>query len=206
MPETPPVAAEDAQARPRIVIIGNSITAGYGLDAEKAFPALLQKRIDSLGLDYDVVNAGLSGETTSGGRRRIGWLLRQPAEILVIELGGNDGLRGIDPALSKENLRAIIAAARERNPEIGVILGGMRMPMNMGQKYRDEFERVFAEVARAEDVILIPHILEGVGGVPALNQPDGIHPTAEGQRIVADNVWTYLEPILQSRMVSEEPV
>lgn len=201
----PQSAVESSPARPRIVIIGNSITAGYGLAPEHAFPALLQKRIDSLGLGYDVVNAGLSGETTSGGVRRVGWLLRQPADVLVIELGGNDGLRGIDPALTKENLRTIISTARERNPDIRVILGGMRMPMNMGEKYRDEFERVFAEVADADRVVLIPHILEGVGGVTALNQPDGIHPTAEGQLVIANNVWDYLEPILRSLKSAEQP-
>ncbi|MDX1740622.1 MAG: arylesterase [Rhodothermales bacterium] len=181
---------------PRILVLGNSITAGYGLPPEQAFPALLQARIDAAGYNYEVVNAGLSGETTAGGRRRIEWLLRRDAEVLVIELGGNDGLRGTDPSSMSDNLLAIIETARASNPEMRIVLGGMRMPMNMGGAYREEFESVYPEVADQTDVVLIPHILEGVGGVPSMNQPDGIHPTAEGQEIIAETVWQYLEPLL----------
>lgn len=183
----------------RVLIIGDSITAGYGLEAEQAFPALLQSRIDSAGYGFEVVNAGLSGETTSGGARRIDWLLRGGADVLVIELGGNDGLRGISPDVTEENLRTIIGTMREENEDATIILGGMRMPMNMGASYREDFESVFPRVAEDTGVIFIPHILEGVGGVPEFNQPDGIHPTAEGQRIIADLVWEYLEPVLESR-------
>jgi len=199
-----PEAAADSKAsaenRPRILIIGDSITAGYGLSPDRAYPALLQSRIDSAGYRYEVVNAGLSGETTSGGARRIDWLLRGGADIVVVELGGNDGLRGIPPEVTEENLRSIIALVRERNGDAAVVLGGMRMPMNMGERYRSEFEAVFSKVAAETGVIFIPHILEGVGGVPELNQSDGIHPTAEGQRIIADNVWEYLEPVLEERL------
>ncbi len=183
----------------RVLIIGDSITAGYGLETDQAFPALLQSRIDSAGYRYEVVNAGLSGETTSGGARRIDWLLRGGADVLVIELGGNDGLRGISPEVTEENLRTIIQAMREENESATIILGGMRMPMNMGSSYREDFESVFPRVAEETGVIFIPHILEGVGGVPELNQPDGIHPTAEGQQIIADLVWEYLEPVLERR-------
>ncbi len=181
---------------PRILIIGNSITAGFGLQTDQAFPALLQSRLDSAGHRYEVVNAGLSGETTSGGARRIDWLLRGGADVLIIELGGNDGLRGISPDVTEQNLRTIIQTMRGENDKATIILGGMRMPLNMGASYREDFESVFPRVAEKTGVIFIPHILEGVGGVPELNQPDGIHPTAEGQKIIADLVWGYLEPVL----------
>lgn len=195
-----PVTAETATEapRPRILVLGNSITAGYGLAPEQAFPALLQERVDAAGYGYEVVNAGLSGETTAGGRRRIEWLLRQDADILIIELGGNDGLRGTDPASMRENLLAIIETARASNADMEIILGGMRMPMNMGGPYRQEFESVYPDVAAEADVVFIKHILEGVGGVPRLNQPDGIHPTAEGQEIIAETVWEALEPLLKA--------
>ena len=195
-----PVTAETATEapRPRILVLGNSITAGYGLAPEQAFPALLQERVDAAGYGYEVINAGLSGETTAGGRRRIEWLLRQDADILIIELGGNDGLRGTDPASMRENLLAIIETARASNADMEIILGGMRMPMNMGGPYRQEFESVYPDVAAEADVVFIKHILEGVGGVPRLNQPDGIHPTAEGQEIIAETVWEALEPLLKA--------
>ncbi len=187
---------EPEMLQPRILILGNSITAGYGLDPDQAFPALLERRLRDAGYNYEVVNAGLSGETTAGGRRRIEWLLRRPADVLVIELGGNDGLRGVDPHAMRENLLAIIETARSANEDMDIVLGGMRMPMNMGGPYRDRFESVFPEVAEATGVVLIPHILEGVGGIRELNQPDGIHPTAEGQEIIAETVWQTLQPLL----------
>ncbi|NNE48039.1 MAG: arylesterase [Rhodothermales bacterium] len=189
--------AESKVDRARILMLGDSITAGYGLDPAQAFPARLQALIDSAGYDYEVVAAGLSGETTAGGRRRVEWLLRNEADILLIELGGNDGLRGVDPESVRENLTAIITTARARNSDMTIILGGMRMPMNMGGAYRERFESVYPEVAAANDVVLIPHILEGVGGIQELNQPDGIHPTADGHEIIARTVWATLEPILK---------
>jgi acyl-CoA thioesterase-1 len=195
-PVVTPEAEGSEASRPRILVLGNSITAGYGLTPEQAFPARLQARVDSAGFGYQVVNAGLSGETTAGGRRRIEWLLRQDADILIIELGGNDGLRGTEPESMRENLLAIIESARSTNPDMKIILGGMRMPMNMGGPYRDQFESVYPEIAEETGVVLIPHILEGVGGVPSMNQPDGIHPTAAGQEVIAETVWEMLEPLL----------
>ncbi len=185
-----------------IVFFGNSLTAGYGLEPDQAFPALIQERIDSLGLPYKAVNAGLSGETSAGGRSRIDWLLKQPIDVFVLELGANDGLRGIDPASTYDNLGTIIDKVREQNPEAEIILAGMQMPPSMGQRYTQEFEQVFTRLAKDKDVALIPFLLEGVAGDRALNQGDGIHPTIEGQKILADNVWTVLEPILVAKRAS----
>lgn len=163
-----------------IVFFGNSLTAGYGLEPDQAFPALIQERIDSLNLPYRVVNAGLSGETSAGGKSRIDWLLRQPLDVFVLELGANDGLRGIDPADTYQNLQTIIDKVREKNPEAEIVVAGMQLPPSMGQKYTKEFREVFTRLAEPEDVHLIPFLLEGVGGMPELNQKDGIHPTVEG--------------------------
>lgn len=185
-----------------IVFFGNSLTAGYGLEPDQAFPALLQERIDSLGLPYKAVNAGLSGETSAGGKSRIDWLLKQPIDVFVLELGANDGLRGIDPASTYDNLGTIIDKVREQNPEAEIILAGMQMPPSMGQRFTKEFEQVYTRLAKDKDVALIPFLLEGVAGEQALNQGDGIHPTIEGQRILADNVWTVLEPILVANRAS----
>lgn len=185
-----------------IVFFGNSLTAGYGLEPDQAFPALIQERIDSLGLPYKAVNAGLSGETSAGGRSRIDWLLKQPIDVFVLELGANDGLRGIDPASTYNNLGTIIDKVREQNPEAEIILAGMQMPPSMGQRYTQEFEQVFTRLAKDKDVALIPFLLEGVAGDRALNQRDGIHPTIEGQRILADNIWPILEPILIAKRAS----
>ncbi len=190
--ETPPPQDE----RPVILFFGDSITAGYGLTEEEAFPALIQRRIDSLGLSWKAVNAGLSGETSAGGLRRVGWLMRQPVDILVLELGGNDGLRGISPSETRGNLTAIIDSARTYHPEVVVILAGMQIPPNLGEAYANDFRNVFPEVAQTTGADLIPFILEGVGGVKSLNLPDGIHPTAEGHRILAETVWKVLEPKL----------
>ncbi|MCP2044923.1 arylesterase [Pontibacter sp. HSC-36F09] len=185
-----------------IVFFGNSLTAGYGLEPDQAFPALLQERIDSLGLPYKAVNAGLSGETSAGGKSRIDWLLKQPIDVFVLELGANDGLRGIDPASTYDNLGTIIDKVREQNPDAEIILAGMQMPPSMGQRFTKEFEQVYTRLAEDKDVVLIPFLLEGVAGDRALNQGDGIHPTIEGQRILADNVWTVLEPILVANRAS----
>ena len=181
-----------------ILFFGNSLTAGLGLEPEEAFPALIQDRIDSLGLDYEVVNAGLSGETTAGGRNRIDWVLNQDVDVFVLELGANDGLRGVPLEESRRNLQAIINTVREKNPETEIILTGMQMPPNMGQEYTTNFRNMFPELAEENDIHLIPFLLENVGGIPELNQGDGIHPTAEGQKILAENVWEVLGPVLMS--------
>ncbi|MFH1500080.1 MAG: arylesterase [Verrucomicrobiota bacterium] len=186
-------------AAPRTVVFyGDSLTAGYGLDdaAGEAYPALIQKRIDDAGLDWRVVNAGLSGDTTSGGLRRLDWVLRRPADIFVLELGANDGLRGLPVEMVRQNLNAIIDRVLAKNPATKVMLAGMKMPVNMGDYARD-FDAVFPEIARERDLPLIPFLLDGVGGVAALNLPDGIHPNVAGHRRVADNVWPVLAPLLQ---------
>ena len=145
-----------------------------------------------------MVNAGLSGETTASGVTRLGWVLdRQPVDIFVLELGGNDGLRGIDPIETRRNLMAIVDSVQQANPRAEIILAGMMIPPNMGESYANQFQKIFPEVARQEDIHLIPFLLQGVGGEPELNQADGIHPTAQGQTIVASNVWKVLEPLLQ---------
>lgn len=192
-----PVAATEA-ARRTIVFLGDSLTAGYGLDQPEAqaYPALIQDRIDAAGKSWRVVNAGLSGDTTAGGLHRVNWVLRQPIDILVLALGGNDGLRGIDPAVTRANLVAIIDRVRRARPGVKILLAGMRMPENMGHTYTERFRAVFPSVAQDEDCTLIPFLLEGVGGDPDLNQADGIHPTAAGQRKIAATVWTYLAPLL----------
>jgi acyl-CoA thioesterase-1 len=184
----------------RVLVLGNSIAAGYGLadPATQAFPARLQQRVDSLGWNVNVQNAGLSGETSAGGRRRIGWLLQRPVDVLVLELGGNDGLRGVDPAATRENLTAIIDTTLKVSPEARVLLAGMQVPPNLGADYTESFRQIYPAIAeRYERVALIPFILEGVGGVDSLMQSDGIHPTAEGQRRVAATVWEQLRPVLE---------
>ena len=186
----------EAQDRKTILFFGDSITAGYGIDTEDAFPALIQKKLDSNNCNYRAVNAGLSGETSAGGLRRVEWVLQQSVDIFVLELGGNDGLRGVDPADTKRNLQGIINIVRERNPDITLILTGMEAPPNMGQGYTDAFRQVYRDLAHENDLHFIPFILEGVAGNPDLNLPDGIHPTEEGHQIVADLVWDTLYPLL----------
>ena len=185
-----------AQENETILIFGDSITAGYGLEMERAFPALLQQKIDSLDLDYKVVNAGLSGETSAGGLRRVDWILRQKVDIFVLELGGNDGLRGIDPQNTKENLQGIINKVNQKYPDAEIILAGMEAPPNLGAMYTTEFREVYRKLAESNDVIFMPFILEDVAGNPDLNLPDGIHPTAEGHKVIADNLWDILAPLL----------
>ncbi|MEM6645079.1 MAG: arylesterase [Bacteroidota bacterium] len=179
-----------------VMMLGDSITAGYGIGEDNAFPALLQTRVDSLGWDVRIINAGLSGETSAGGLRRIDWLLRERIDVLLIELGGNDGLRGTAPEVTRQNLQGIIDQARARYPEVTLILAGMQVPPNLGTDYTTQFRDLFPKLARENETALIPFILEGVGGVPSLNLPDGIHPTAEGHAILAETVWDTLEPIL----------
>lgn len=179
-----------------IVFFGNSLTAGYGLSPEEAFPAVVQKKIDSLGLPYQVINAGVSGETSSGGKTRIDWILREPVDIFVLELGANDGLRGTPLSETKKNLQDIIDIVKAKYPNIKLVFAGMEIPPNMGQAYTAEFRTIYTDLAAKNNMTLIPFLLQGVGGEPALNQEDGIHPTAEGHRIVADNVWKELEKLL----------
>lgn len=193
------VTAEQPKSKKQktIIFFGNSLTAGYGLEPDQAFPALIQQHIDSLNLPYKVVNAGVSGETSAGGKSRIDWLLRQPVDVFVLELGANDGLRGIAPTDTYANLQAIIQRVKAKNPDVQIILAGMQLPPSMGQKYTTEFREVFTRLAKDEAVHLIPFLLEGVGGIPKLNQKDGIHPTMEGQKILARNTWAVMEPILR---------
>ncbi len=184
--------------RKTIFVLGDSIAAGHGVESEEAFPGLLQQRINEQKLPYEVVNAGVSGDTTAGGVRRMPWLLRRPMDVLVLELGGNDGLRGITPKETKANLIKIIDLAREKNPEVQVIVAGMQMPQNMGEDYTREFRDVFPAVAREKQAKLIPFLLEGVGGKAEFNLPDRIHPNPEGHKIIADTVWKFLLPLLSA--------
>ncbi len=179
-----------------IIFYGNSLTAGYGLSPSQAFPAIIQRKIDSLGLDYQVVNAGVSGETSSGGKTRIDWILRQQVDIFVLELGANDGLRGIPLSETRKNLQAIVDKVKEKNPNTKFLFAGMQIPPNMGETYTTEFRNIYKELAAKNNMTLVPFLLEGVGGEPELNQEDGIHPTAEGHRIVAENLWRQLAPLL----------
>ena len=179
-----------------VVVLGDSLAAGYGLDRTEAFPALLQRKINDAGLKFQVVNAGVSGDTSAGGLRRLDWLLKRPVDVLVIELGGNDGLRGLSAAAMKNNLQAIIERTRAKFPGTQIVLAGMKMPVNFGE-YAGQFERVYPDLAKEQSVALVPFLLEGVGGRPELNLPDRIHPTAEGQKIVAENVWRVLKPLLE---------
>lgn len=179
-----------------ILFFGDSITAGYGIDTEDAFPALIQEKIDSLGMSYNAINAGLSGETSAGGLRRVDWVLQQGVDIFVLELGGNDGLRGLPPSSTKESLQGIINKVNSSFPEVKIILTGMQAPPNMGQNYTSEFQSIYDELADKNDVIYLPFILEGVAGYPELNLPDGIHPTEDGHKILARNVWEVLKPLL----------
>ncbi|MBL6921969.1 MAG: arylesterase [Akkermansiaceae bacterium] len=180
----------------RIVILGDSITVGYGLSPKEAYPALLQKKITKAELPYTVANAGVSGDTTAGGLRRVHWAMAKGADVLVIALGGNDGLRGIPPGETKKNLLGIITKARAKNPKIKILIAGMQMPDNMGPRFTAAFKTLFPDVASESKATLIPFLIEGVGGVEKLNQEDGIHPTAEGQIKVADNVWKFLHPVI----------
>jgi acyl-CoA thioesterase-1 len=193
--EAPPGPAnEPAVARPRIVALGDSLTAGLGLDPGAAYPAVLQRRIDQEGLNFEVVNAGVSGETSAGGLRRVDWVLEGDVRVLIVALGGNDGLRGLPVEQLEQNLSAIVERAQARG--ITVILAGMEAPPNFGPAYTASFRDVYARVAKKHRIRLIPFLLEGVAGLESMNQRDGIHPTAEGASQVAENVWAALEPIV----------
>lgn len=180
-----------------ILCFGDSITAGYGLDdSNDAYPAVLQSKIDSLGLNYTVINSGVSGETTAGGKSRLPWIMNQPIDIFLLELGANDGLRGISLKETRANLQAIIDGIRKESPNTKIILAGMELPPNMGQDYTSEFRTLYAELAEQNDLTFIPFILKDVGGIAELNQNDGIHPTVEGHKIVAQTVWEVLKPMV----------
>ena len=191
---TPPVSTAD---RPSVVFLGTSLTAGLGLEPEQAYPALIQQKIDSAGLPFRVVNAGVSGETSAGARRRVDWLLREPVAVLVLETGANDGLRGLPPDSVRANIQAVFDRAKAISPPPKLVLVGMRVPTNYGRAYTERFQAVYPELARENGARLVPFLLDGVGGVPRLNQPDGIHPTAAGQRVMAETVWRVLEPVLR---------
>jgi acyl-CoA thioesterase I len=186
-----------AVARPRIVMLGDSLTAGLGLSSDQAYPALLQQRLDASGFEYEVVNAGVSGDTSAGGLSRLDWALEGDVRLLVVALGGNDALRALPAEELKQNLSHIIERAQARH--IAVVLAGMEAPRNFGRDYIVAFHQVYPSLARQYHVALVPFLLEGVAADPALNQRDGIHPTAEGARIVADNVWTVLRPVLETQ-------
>ncbi|HUH32388.1 MAG TPA: arylesterase [Daejeonella sp.] len=179
-----------------ILFFGNSLTAGYGLEPEEAFPALIQDKIDSLNLPYKVINAGLSGETSAGGKSRIEWLLKQPVDVFVLELGANDGLRGIPVDETTANLQSIVDQVKAKYPNVKLVMTGMQVPPNMGNVYATQFSQIFKKIADKNKMAYVPFLLDRVGGVAELNQSDGIHPTAEGQVILAENVWAVLEDIL----------
>jgi acyl-CoA thioesterase-1 len=187
-------AVKETANRKNILFFGTSLTAGYGLDdPSQAYPALIQQKIDSLNLSYKVINGGLSGETSAAGKSRIDWLLKQPIDIFVLELGANDGLRGIAVKETTANLQAIIDKVKAKNPNVKLVMEGMQMPPNMGETYTTEFKAIFKNLAEKNQMVYVPFLLERVGGVPKLNQGDGIHPTAEGHQILADNVWVVLK-------------
>ena len=189
-------APSPADERPVALFLGTSLTAGYGLDPSEAYPALVQRKIDAAGLRYRVVNAGVSGETSAGALARLDWLLRQRVAVLVVETGANDGVRGIDPGAVRSNIRAILERARRQEPAPRIVLVGMRALVNMGAEYGKSFRSLYPELARDSGAVLVPFLLKGVAGERELNQDDGIHPTAEGQRLMAETVWKYLEPLL----------
>ena len=187
----------ETQKGSTILFFGDSLTAGMGLDPNLAFPALIGERLDSLGYSFEVVNAGLSGETTASGRNRLDWVLRQPVDIFVLELGANDGLRGIPLEETRKNLEAMILMVQDKFPRARIVLAGMQLPPNMGPEYTASFRKIFPSLAEKHQVLLIPFLLDGVGGIPELNQEDGIHPTAEGHQILAENVWKILSPVVE---------
>jgi acyl-CoA thioesterase I len=193
--DDPPPAAS---SRKTILVLGDSLAAGLGVEPEQAFPSLLQRKIDAAHLPYTVINAGVSGDTSADGLGRVDWLLRRKIDVLLLELGANDGLRGIPVAATRTNLQSIIDRVKQKYPQARVVIAGMRMPPNLGDQYLSAFHAIFPELARNNHAALIPFLLEGVGGHPDLNQEDKIHPTAEGHKIVAGNVWKVLEPVLSS--------
>ncbi len=176
-----------------LLFFGDSLTAGYGLDEEESFPSLIQNKIDSLGRPYEVINAGLSGETSAGGKGRIDWVLNKPVDIFVLELGANDMLRGLDLNETEKNLRAILDVVNDKSPEAHLVIAGMEAPPNMGDDYTSKFRGLFASIAKEYNASLIPFLLDGVAGIPELNLGDGKHPNPQGQKIVTENVWRTIE-------------
>ncbi len=195
-PETKEVQ-NNVETAKTILFFGNSLTAGYGLDPDESFPSLIQQKLDSASLNYKTVNAGVSGETSASGNARIDWILKQTVDVFVLELGANDGLRGLPVTQTQENLQAIINKVKAKYPDAVLVLAGMMVPPNMGANYANRFSAMFPALAKKNNMALVPFLLEGVGGVRALNQADGIHPTAEGQKILANNVWQVMKPLLR---------
>ncbi len=198
IPPQPAIAspAEPAEdERPKIIALGDSLTAGLGLEVDEAYPAILRERLDEAGYSYEVVNAGVSGDTTAGGVSRVDWVLDGDVRVLILALGGNDGLRGLPASEMKRNLAAIIERAQEKG--VTVLLAGMEAPANMGTSYTSEFREVFRDLAEEYDVVFLPFLLEGVAGEQQFNQRDGIHPNTEGARRLADSIWPLLRPRLE---------
>src|SRR6266850_2788644 len=185
-------------SEPVILFLGDSITAGYGLELSQAYPALLQEKVDAKRWRFKVVNAGQSGDTSAGGLNRMDWLLRNRVDVLVLELGANDGLRGLPVETTRKNLQAIIDRTKAKYPGAKIVIAGMKVPPNMGREYGAQFEAIYPALEKKNQAPLIPFVLEGVGGVRELNLPDGMHPTAKGHQIVAANLWKVLEPVLRS--------
>lgn len=204
-PPAPPVEAtpdpgvEHAAEHGVVLFLGTSLTAGYGLAEEQAFPAVVQEKIDSAGLPYRVINAGVSGETSAGALRRLDWLLRQPFDVLVLETGANDMLRGQDPDSTRATIESIVERVRARQPNAAIVLAGMLALPNLGREYRQRFESIYPEVASQEDLTLIPFLLQDVAAEPELNLADGIHPNEAGQRRIAETVWATIAPMLEAR-------
>lgn len=194
--------AQTARSQPgnqTILFFGDSITAGYGIGQDQAFPALIQQKIDSLGWNFSVRNGGLSGETSAGGVRRIDWMLQNDIDVFVLELGGNDGLRGIDLKSTKQNLQQIIDKVQKKYPDASIILAGMQVPPNLGTEYTRQFKNIYPALSKSNDLVLIPTLLQNVGGKSDLMQADGLHPTEKGHKRMADTIWETLKPILQER-------
>lgn len=193
---TDSLKVSSVHAKKSILVFGNSLTAGLGVEPDEAFPALIGNKIDSLNLPYEVINAGLSGETTAAGKERINWLIKQKVDVFILELGANDGLRGIPITETRKNLQSIIDQVKAKYPDAKLVMTGMEVPPNMGSKYASEFRVIFPDLAKKNNMALVPFLLEKVGGVPELNQSDGIHPTPEGHKILAENVWVILKDLL----------
>lgn len=196
---SPPASPPSPTTERVLVVLGDSLSAGFGVDPAEAWPARIQEWIRGARLPWKLVNAGVSGDTTAGGLRRLDWVLRRPVDALLIELGGNDGLRGLPLEATRTNLQAVIERTRAKYPEARIVIAGMKMPDNLGEAYTRQFEGLFRDLAEKHRLVLIPFLLDGVGGRPELNLPDQIHPNAEGHRRVATNVWNVLQPVLQPR-------
>jgi acyl-CoA thioesterase-1 len=195
--ETSPASTGVTPEKKTIVFLGDSLSAGSGVQPAQAFPAVVGEKVRERGLPYEVVNAGVGGDTTAGGLRRLDWLLQRRVDVLILELGGNDGLRGLPVQNIRSNLQGMIDKAKAKYPDVQIVIAGMQMPPNVGAKYADDFKQVFFEVAKQNNVAIIPFLLEGVGGLREFNQPDLIHPNPVGHRMVAEVVWKTIEPLLK---------